>query len=119
MNSYELSGILSQIRDMACAAKEYHRQGKLCPALEHRCTAPELRRDNRSDIYSLGVFLSMLLPPGPLTASDIPLDAARVVQRILTRTLSRHPKGRYSCCEELLEELDCALMLLQKPPDSS
>lgn len=116
MHFKTLQTVLSQVREMARDATTYHASGKLWPQAHYWPRAPELRRDNRSDIYSLGAALSHFLQH---RRPEIPPEADRVMQNILRRTLSYRPQGRYSCCEELLEDLDRVLTLLQTTPDSN
>ena len=108
----DISEILRQIRDLACAAAEYHKTGKLYPKLGYWGAAPEYRQDNRSDIYCIGLALRSQLRDGHFSTSADP-----VLETILTRTLSPKPQGRYQCCEELVEDLDKALMLLHPFPE--
>ena len=111
-----LRTVLSQVREMARETQTYHASGQLWPQAHDWSRAPELHKDNRSDIYSLGAALSQLLQH---RRPEIPPEADRVMQNILQRTLSYRPQGRYSCCEELLEDLDRVLTLLKTTPDSN
>lgn len=118
MYEYELINILSRIRAMALAAREFHLRGLLWPPARHLGFPPEHRKDNRSDIYCLGAALIRQLP---VEMRGIPPDAAQVLQTLRRRTLCPVPQGRYSCCEELLQDLDRVIQLLDSteslPPE--
>ena len=109
MHPYELISILSRFRIMVCAARAYHLLGQLWPPARQFGFPPEHRWDNRSDIYCLGAVLAQQLPK---ETRHIPPDVRRLLQILQRRTLCPSPRGRYSCCEELLEDLDRAILLL-------
>ncbi len=111
------------------------------PAGTKNYCAPELsagRGENRSDIYSLGAVLLRAIvfsddgSPMDFTAAEYEhLDAAvassplilasetnsnvflrHTLARILKKCLAYRPSGRYSCCEELIADLEKACTLL-------
>ena len=84
-------------------------------------TAPEKsygRVENRTDIYSLGALMHLLLfgdvPDGEAVAAGLPElseECSAALKEVLGKCLARRPSGRYSCCEELAEGLE-GLMLM-------
>ena len=101
---------------MTQAAREYHLRGQLWPPARFLGAAPERHKDNRSDIYCLGAALLRQLPGETLHAPQLPQEAARLLQQLLARTLCPQSRGRYGCCEELLEDLDRLILLLSSCP---
>ena len=97
--------------------------------------APEVMRgraENRSDIYSMGALLfkalfvsspvdfdriENLVTTYPMIRNANPRSHTFLryqLERILRKCLSRKPADRYSCCEELLEDLD--RLIAEFPP---
>lgn len=131
-----MKDILLRTRAQAEEALAYHRRGKLCFWLPGERPPGEIKHpDNRTDIYCIGCTLFQALSPegirfqpefyrqiGPMLASppwrNTAPDAQKTLQVILRRCLAPRPQGRYSCCEELLADLDQVIAALraQKPP---
>lgn len=99
--------------------------------------APEVirfRAENRSDIYSIGALLfkalfvsspvdldqiETLVTTYPLIRNSRPKSHAFLrcrLKKILRNCLAAKPKDRYTCCEELIEDLDA--LIAQFPPET-
>lgn len=73
--------------------------------------APEVlsgRAENRSDIYSIGAVLANSLTK----TESLPSGCRDALRTITQKCLARHPRERYSCCEELTEQLDALIGLV-------
>lgn len=85
--------------------------------------APELkwgRAENRSDIYSLGllmwpIFFGREPDAGSKTGGKRPLptEGEMRLEAILCKCTELRPGARYSCCEELSEDLERLLELIE------
>ena len=140
-----MKDILICTRELAEEALACHRRGKLCFWLPGARPPGETSRpDNRTDIYCIGCTLFSalisdadglpmsyrpefyrlsqdLLAASPIwdtIAAPLRQDLEPPLGNLLRRCLAPRPQGRYSCCEELLADLDRAIAALraQKPP---
>jgi hypothetical protein len=58
--------------------------------------APDLRLDERSDVYALGALLRFVLPAG----------ASPALRAIAAKAMNTRPEDRYPCAESVLADIE-------------